>query len=42
MTAKQFRMINKVARDPDFNDIADNNYPTVFGTIGTYSKSNEE
>jgi hypothetical protein len=26
--------INKVARDPRYDDIADNNYPTVIGTIG--------
>ena len=30
--------ITKVARDPKFDDIADNNYPTVIGSIGTTSK----
>lgn len=30
--------ITKVARDPKFDMIADNNYPTVIGTIGTTSK----
>jgi len=28
------RNIKKVARDPKFNHIADNNYPTVIGSIG--------
>lgn len=30
--------ITKVARDPRFDDIADNHYPTVIGLIGTVSK----
>lgn len=33
--------IDKVARDPQFDDIADNNYPTVIGVIGTLTKNNE-
>ena len=32
------KRIIKVARDPKFDNIADNNYPTVIGTIGTVSK----
>lgn len=32
------KKITKVARDPQFDVIADNNYPTVIGTIGTTSK----
>ncbi len=27
--------IKKVARDPEFDEIADNDYPTVIGSIGT-------
>lgn len=30
--------IKKVARDPKFDKIADNKYPTVIGSIGTTSK----
>jgi hypothetical protein len=33
--------IDKVARDPQFDEIADNNYPTVIGVIGTLAKNNE-
>lgn len=29
--------ITKVARDPEFDNIANNNYPTVIGSIGTTS-----
>ena len=32
------KKISKVARDPKFDDIADNDYPTVIGSIGTTSK----
>lgn len=32
------KKIKKVARDPVFDHIADNNYPTVIGTVGTNSK----
>ena len=32
------KKITKVARDPQFDVIADNHYPTVIGTIGTKSK----
>jgi hypothetical protein len=31
--------IDKVARDPKFDNIADNNYPTVIGIIGTFSQN---
>ena len=30
--------ITKVARDPKFDNIADNNYHTVIGSVGTTSK----
>ncbi len=32
------KKITKVARDPKFDKLADNNYPTVIGSIGTVSK----
>ncbi|HEX7846127.1 MAG TPA: hypothetical protein VF476_10040 [Chitinophagaceae bacterium] len=32
--------IDKVARDPKFDDIADNNYPTIIGSIGNATQSN--
>lgn len=32
------KKITKVARDPQYDAIADNHYPTVIGTIGTISK----
>lgn len=34
--------IAKVARDPEMDDIADNNYPTVFGSYGLISTVEEE
>lgn len=34
------KTINKVLRDPNFDDIADNNYPTIIGMIGTYESTN--
>ncbi len=37
----EYQLINKVARDPKFDDIADNNYPTVIGLIGTVSMIEE-
>ena len=30
------KKIDKVARDPNFDNIADNNYPTVIGIIGVF------
>ncbi len=30
--------IHKVARDPNFDNIADNNFPTIIGSIGTMTK----
>ena len=35
------KKIDKVARDPDFDNIANNNFPTVIGSIGTKTKNNE-
>ena len=32
------KKITKVARDPQFDHIADNRFPTVIGSIGTKSK----
>ena len=32
------KKISKVARDPKFDDIADNDFPTVIGSIGATSK----
>lgn len=37
----QMKKISKVARDPKFDRIADNNYPTVIGSIGTMVNNNE-
>ena len=31
----EYKKIDKVARDPKFDDLADNKHPTVFGSIGT-------
>ena len=31
----EMKKITKVARDPEFDYVADNNYPTIIGTIGT-------
>ena len=36
------KKIDKVARDPEFDDIADNNYPTIIGSIGTFSPSSPD
>lgn len=33
----QVHSITKIARDPDFDDIARNNYPSIIGWIGTYT-----
>ena len=35
------KKIDKVARDPKFDNIADNNYPTIIGSIGTMTKKSE-
>ena len=32
----EVKKINKVARDPDFDYIADNNYPTMIGFVGKF------
>lgn len=37
----EVKKINKVARDPKFDDIADNNFPTVIGVIGTTTQKEE-
>ena len=37
----EYKLINKVARDPKFDDIADNDHPTVIGLIGTLSMIGE-
>ena len=39
ITSKPLKNIDKVARDPNFDFIADNNYPTVIGVIGTVTDS---
>jgi len=31
------KKIDKVARDPKFDNIADNKYPTIIGSIGTFT-----
>ncbi len=35
------KKIDKVARDPKFDYIADNNYPTIIGSIGTLTSNQE-
>lgn len=35
---EKIKYITKVARDPKFDNIADNKYPTVIGSIGTSSQ----
>ena len=37
----KYKKISKVARDPNFDYIADNQYPTIIGCIGTVSKKTE-
>lgn len=40
---KQIKVkISKVARDPNFDYLADNDFPTVIGVIGTYTPNQEE
>lgn len=34
----RLKKISKVARDPKYDEMADNNYPTVIGTIGVMTK----
>jgi len=36
----ELKKIDKVARDPNYDNIADNNYPTVIGSIGTMTDTN--
>ncbi len=38
----KLKEISKIARDPDFDEIAKNNYPTVFGSIGKLTKNEVE
>lgn len=38
----ELKKIDKVARDPEFDDIADNNYPTTIGSIGTVTQKPEQ
>lgn len=33
---RSLKRVNWVLRDPTFDEIADNNYPTMFGTIGVF------
>lgn len=35
------KKIDKVARDTEFDNIADNHFPTIIGSIGTISKKDE-
>lgn len=37
----ELKKIEKVARDPEFDDIADNDYPTIIGSIGTMTQNKE-
>lgn len=37
----EMKKIDKVARDPKFDYIADNNYPTIIGAIGTTTSKKE-
>ena len=37
----EMKKIDKVARDPEFDFLADNNYPTIIGSIGTITVNNE-
>jgi hypothetical protein len=37
----ELKKIDKVARDPKFDYIADNNYPTIIGTIGVFEPNTE-
>jgi len=37
----EVKEINKVARDPEFDAIADNKYPTIVGALGTMTKNKE-
>lgn len=38
----KLQKINKVVRDPKFDYIADNDYPTVIGTVGTVTEKEEK
>lgn len=35
----QVSKISKVARDPEFDAIADNSYPTIIGTLGIVTQN---
>jgi hypothetical protein len=37
----QSKKIDKVVRDPEFDHIADNNYPTIIGSIGNVTQNKE-
>ncbi|MDB5255838.1 MAG: hypothetical protein JWM14_533 [Chitinophagaceae bacterium] len=39
ITDLKLKKIDKVARDPEFDYLADNHYPTVIGSIGAFSKA---
>ncbi len=41
INSTEFKKNDKVARDPKFDDIADNNYPTIIGVIGATTMNNE-
>jgi len=41
MNKVELKKIDKVARDPKFDNIADNNYPAIIGTIGTFTPNKE-
>lgn len=38
----EFKKIKNVARDPNYDYIADNNYPSIIGSIGTMTNINEK
>ncbi len=37
----EIKKIEKIARDPNYDYLADNNFPTIIGSIGTMTKINE-
>lgn len=41
INSTELKEINKVARDPKFDYLADNKYPTIIGAIGTTTMKNE-
>lgn len=42
VSQSKLKRIDKVARDPKFDFIADNKYPTVIGAIGIFTQNNEQ